>query len=119
MEIKQLRTSSLHEAGAELVVKDQFGVETDFRIRLVGVDSPCWREVKREIERDSLEAIYGDGKPKHDQAYYLAKATLGWTGLTDEGKPVKFTREMAEQLYRAAPYIADQVDRFIDRKSVV
>lgn len=113
MELKQLQTSALHDAGAEMTVKDQFGNDTDFTITLLGVDSIAWREIKREIERDSLEEAYGDGKLRRDQAYYLAKATLGWSGLTNDGKAVKFIREKADQLYRAAPYIADQADRFI------
>lgn len=113
MELNQLKTSGLHDTGAEMMVKDQFGNDTDFSITLVGVDSTKWREIKRQIERDAMSAAYGDESSKRGQAEYLADATIGWSGLMDDGKDVKFSKDKAKQLYESAPYIADQADRFI------
>ena len=117
MDIKSLQTKPLHDAGAEMRVKDPNGNETDFYIRLVGVDSAKWRDIKRKLERRTLEASFNGDDADIDAAEYIADATLDWRGLESDGKPVKFSRKNALDLYRNAPYICDQADRFIAKRA--
>lgn len=117
MDINELKTKPLHDSGAEMQVKDAEGKETDFYIRLVGVDSGKWREIKRKLERKALDASFNGDDPNIDAAEYIAEATLDWRGLESDGKPVPFSHQAALDLYRNAPYICDQADRFIAKRA--
>jgi hypothetical protein len=118
MDIKSVETKDLHDAGAEIQVKDQNGELTDFYIRVVGVDSTIWRGIQKQIESDIVEAMV-EKRERHvvDQAQVLAKATIGWRGLKNGRNKVEFDIDTAESLYRNAPYIADQIDRFINKRA--
>ena len=117
MDIKALETKPLHDAGAEMCVRDASGNETDFYIRLVGVDSDKWRTIKRKLERKALDASFNGDEANIDPAEYIADATIDWRGLESDGKPVPFSRQAALDLYRNAPYICDQADRFIAKRA--
>jgi hypothetical protein len=118
MDIKSLETKDLHDAGAEIQVKDQEGKLTDFYITVVGIDSTVWRGIQKRIQRASIDAmVEGKPQPVEDQAKTLAQATIDWRGLKDGRSKVEFSAEIAERLYTNAPYIADQVDRFIGNRT--
>lgn len=112
MDIKGLYTAEIHEQGAELQVKDQSGKPMDCYIKVVGTDSTRWRS----IVRDKMRSLVADDDIT-DSATLLAKATIGWRGFEENGKPYDFTEDRAAELYRNAPYISDQVDRFIANRA--
>ena len=85
---------------------------TDVYIRLVGVDSAKWREIKLDIERKAMSGDSGSLSP----AEYLADATLGWRGIESNGNPLEFSPDAAINLYTDAPYICDQADRFVAKR---
>ena len=43
----------------------------------------------------------------------LVDVTLGWRGLADNGKEVKFTAKKAKQLYEQAPDVVKQLLSFV------
>jgi hypothetical protein len=118
MDIAKLTTREAHDAGAEVRIRDQFGAETDVYVRVVGMDSAVWRRIMRDQERRVLAAAAsGTDEVEQDVAQTLAEATLGWRGLEANGEPLEFSAEAAYELYSGAPYIADQVDRFIGKRA--
>jgi len=118
MDIRQLTTRAAHDAGAEVRIRDQYGKETDVHIRVVGMDSVIWRGIVRDQERRAMSAAAsGLDAPAEDVAEVLARATLDWRGLESGGEPLAYSEEAAYELYTNAPYIADQVDRFIGQRS--
>lgn len=118
MELADLYTVDAHNAGAEMRVKDQAGKPTDIYIRVVGLDSSIWRNTLREAQRAAVERLVsGEAEVEQDNTLTLAKATIGWRGLTRDGAEVEFTQEEAQALYKNAPYIADQIDRFIAKRA--
>ena len=110
MDIKELDTRAIHGAGAELQVKDQLGKDTDVYIKVAGVDSKLWRETIKGNARKT-----GDDKLSDNEI--LAKICLGFRGLESDGKEVPFSYESMLNLLEIAPYIAEQIDRFIGNRA--
>lgn len=112
MEIKKLETRTESNKGREMQVRGWDGKLTDFYITLAGIDSDKWQKVKREIQ----QKIFLGEDP--DAPTSLADVTISWRGLVDNGKEVPFSHEAAASLYREAPYIREQADRFVaDREN--
>lgn len=112
MELKQLETRAESNKGGEMQVTGWDDKPTDFYITIVGVDSDIWQKVQRDIARKALKGEEGD------RAESMASVTVGWRGLTQDGKDVPFSPDAAISLYREAPYIADQVFTFMaDRQN--
>lgn len=44
-------------------------------------------------------------------AKFLAKYTIGWEGMVEHGKKIKFSEEEAERIYRQYPLIRGQVQK--------
>jgi len=117
MDIEKLYTVDLHEAGAEVQINGPDGKPTDIFIKMVGIDSKTWRNIIKRKERALLKMSYDEIAEVEDGYLILAEATLGWRGIESNGKPVEFSKKKAEQLYKNAPYIRDQVDVFIANRS--
>ena len=110
MDINQLDTRSIHGAGSEMQVKDQLGNETDVFIKVVGVDSKLWREIIKESARKTDSEKFNGNE-------LLAKACLDFRGLETDGKEIPFSYESMLNLLEIAPYIAEQLDRFIGNRA--
>jgi hypothetical protein len=119
MDIKQLNTADSHDAGSEINIRDQFGKLTDCFITVVGMDSKIWRQIEADRNRRLVAKLIkpDDAAQESDSAETLAKATIAWRGFTDGESQYDFSQEKAVLLYRSAPYIADQVDRFIGKRA--
>jgi len=115
MDISSLYTTEAHNAGSEMRVKGPDGKETDFYIMVAGVDSDVWRDDIKQRQRKALAAAMSGEAAEEvdDSAERLAAATIGWKGLEAEGVAVDFTMDRAADLYRNAPYLLDQVNRYI------
>lgn len=102
---------------AECVFRDpRTGEATDLSVTVYGMDSEKFREVTKEAARAHAKAK-ADGKdapegPEVD-AERLAELTVGWSGLTEDGKPVAFSKAKAVEIYTSSPELRRQVDRFI------
>ena len=114
MDIESLYTVDAHESGAEMQVKDPSGKSVDMFIKVIGVDSKAWRGLAKERRKKMLD---GQTDPDADDIDMLVKATTGWRGFMSGGKKVEFSKDKIKELYENAPYIAEQVDRFIANRA--
>jgi len=113
MDVNDLKTRPLHDAGAEMRVKDMNGKPTDFYIKFVGLDAKAWEQIKKETQRKAFDKKESVSVPE-----LLAKAALDWRGLKNGEQDVLFCYESALDLFENAPYLVDQADAFIsDRKN--
>jgi len=60
MDIENLYTLDLHEAGAEMQVKDESGKPLEMYITIAGADSKAWKKATSEIKR----AVLAGGDPE-------------------------------------------------------
>lgn len=120
MDLKEFNTRDAHDEGAEIQIRNQFGELTDLFITVVGMDSKLWRSIDAERNRKVVQRLIDKTQVdtlNDDTPEYLAKASIAWRGATQDGEPVEFSQAAAAELYRSAPYIADQVDRFIGKRA--
>lgn len=109
------------EKGASLhIVHPATGEDTGIVITLLGTDSVEWKSCAREIKNRTLRN--GKRKLSDDEMEalpyeMLAAVTLGWEGLEEGGKPVKFSKEEAMRIYRDVPVIGEQVDKFVGERA--
>lgn len=117
MKLAELYTTDLHEDGAEVEIVDGSGEKTGLFLKVMGIDSSVFRSHTKKQQRAYIDALR-TGEEFDDEKYTieaLVSATIGWRG-TDE----KFSKELCEELYLKAPYIKDQVDRFMaDRANFI
>ena len=112
MDISELYTADLHEAGAEMQVKDENGELLDCFLLVVGIDSKLWRKTFNDGKRQLLS-----GEGENVEANVMAEATIGWRGFESDGVELDFSKESILALYVNAPYIAEQVDKFIANRA--
>lgn len=115
MDLKQLYTVDAHDEGIEICIKSPLdGKDTDFYITVMGVDSKAYRDAVKGYHRKLLN------KEEGGDIDLLVAVTKSWKGLQDKGKEVKFTPEIAADLYRQSPNIAYQIDNVVaDRKNFI
>ena len=114
MEISDLYTAPSHEDGAEMQVIGEDGVALDCYITVAGIDSRVWRKASLDGSRKLFK---GDGDAIDISDESIARATLGWRGFESDGIEIAFSIENALSLYKNAPYISEQVDKFIANRS--
>lgn len=115
MDIDKLYTADAHEEGAEMQVKDFNGKEIDCWIKVVGVDSKKFRNESLTLKRNLVKN--DDVDVEAVKAESLANVTLDWRGFESKGKELPFSQKAVKKLYEDAPYIMDQVDRFISKRA--
>ena len=110
MKLTDLYTVDKHDAGAEVQILDGEGNKTPLKIRVRGMDSAVFRAATKRQQKLYVEAMREDREYDSEIGVIdgLVDATMGWSG-TDE----KFTPELCKELYEKAPYVKDQIDRFI------
>lgn len=123
IEFDSLCTASAHDEGASVEITDPgTGKKTGVMIRVMGVDSKAWRCAQKEQTKKLITEMKGDKLSAESSLLYdlemITAVTTGWEGITASGKPMKFTKRKARELYEKAPYILDQVNVFIaDRRN--
>lgn len=114
MNVDELYTKERHEKGSQMQVKDQYGEPKDMYITLAGVDSTAYKKSETELARSVLADTKGDTLAMRAKA--SANITLSWEGFLDNGKELKFSKEIVEKVYYNAPYLMDQVDLFVSKR---
>ena len=113
--IEDLYTVDSHEAGAEMQVRDENGNKLKMFITVAGIDSKLFRKVKVNLRTNLLKG--GENVDAETiRAEALANVTLGWRGFKSKGKKLEFSVERVKQLYNSAPYVMDQVDKFVNKR---
>lgn len=121
MELSKLNTKSAAEKGLTFsVVQPYTSEETDFKISVVGAGSKIHRkalheylllkdELEKRAKKDKLDPIDVEDEHSILLAKFMATCTTGWSGLSDEGKPVEFSYEAAVGMYTCSPEVMAQV----------
>ena len=125
MEFNKLATAKHHDNGAECNILDPVSDEpTDFFIKICGADSKVWRKEKKMQTRKLLSVRSQSTDEDFDyevagidfeamDIVALVNATIDWRGLVNNGKEVKYSKEMAHELYDNAPSIVRQLIEFL------
>jgi len=114
MKLSELYTTDIHDAGSELTVLDGEGNETPLKIKVAGLDSAVFRSNTKTQQKAYIEALR-EKKEFDDEDLVidgLVSCTIGWRG-TDQ----KFDKVLCKELYLKAPFVKDQVDRFIGERA--
>ena len=102
----------VHPATGE-AFKDKDGKPVTIRVR--GMESRVIREIDREFERRVARGLEVDRDEKGMKM--LVAATISWSGVYWEGKPLTCTPENARMLYTERDFIGRQVVRFAARSA--
>lgn len=125
MEFNKLATAKHHDNGAECNILDPVSDKpTDFFIKICGADSKVWRKQKKIQTRKllSVRSQSTDEDFDYEEAGIdfeamdieaLVIATIDWRGLVDNGKEVKFSKEIAHELFDNSPSIVRQLIEFL------
>lgn len=103
MDLKNFDISN-GEAGIELTILDLDNKPTDIKIKLLCLHCKKGRAALINLVKND----------KASTAHILAALTTGWSGLTEDGKELKFSPATAEKLYEDYPIIAAQVEKFVE-----
>ena len=121
MDLKQLDTKTASNEGRECVIKHpDTGLDTDIKITLAGMDSDLFQEMNDDLKREVREKLKR-GKEfeltpdeERDRDYErMVKATLGWSGVQEDGVDLPFSPDTALRVYREIPVIFRQVLAFV------
>ena len=118
MEFNDLATAVAHEAGAEVnILSPVDGSPTDVFITIQGADSKEWRKQKKKQTSLIIAAKSNDKMQDLDydamDVEALVAVTLGWRGLSKDGKEYKFSKANAKALYEQAPSVVEQLIAFL------
>ena len=120
MQPEDFYTLDVHNAGKEVELNDEDGNPTGCFLLVAGPDSDVWRDALAAMQRDALMASFADVETRTKgarRAEYLSRAGLGWRGFKDaDGKPAEFDRKRIEKAFVMAPYVADQIDKFVAKR---
>jgi hypothetical protein len=96
------------DTGAPLLTADGKPVT----ITLSGRDSAAYEKAEREaIDRRLAEADKSDGALV--AAEFMARCTVGWSGVVFDGKEVPCDFDHAVSLYNRLKWLRDQIDAFV------
>ena len=109
MDLKNFDISA-GETGVELTILDLDNKPTDIKIKVLSFHGKKGREVFLE----TLRKTNADGTLAKSQSEILAGLTVGWKGISEGEKELKFSREEAVRVYETYPIIAGQVERFTE-----
>ena len=98
MDISKLDVVKLSNEGCKCVIKNpKTGADTDITVTIKGVYADSFKEDSEKA--DTVEKT----------AEFLAKFTIGFENIEENGKPVKFSEKEASRIYKDYPVIRGQV----------
>ena len=116
MKPEDFHTRDQHNDGAEIRLRDGAGDLTDCYLTVVGPDSDEFRRLNQGMQRDALLASFATDTDLRStaerRAFYLAQMVL-----SDRGFEGEVDQKRLEVMFLMAPYLGDQVDRFIAARS--
>lgn len=111
-------------SNGEFAILDPFGKPTDLVLAIAGPYSHERHEARHQLQDAISKASFNSTQPHKRtpipskdmeklEDEYLASQVLGWSGLTEHGKPLIRTNDEALRLLRRAPWIRQQVNRIV------
>lgn len=129
-DLSKLNTTAKSNDGAWLPLRDPgtFQVLLDdlgepVQIQLAGVDSDAYRKAQRRVTNMRLNSRRGMApkltaeEMEAEALDILARCTMAWTGIVENGKVLECNYENARKLYSTYPWIKDQVDAFVNDRA--
>jgi hypothetical protein len=118
MDLSTFETATMAEAGIWFTPNDFDGKPLDCRFHVLGQDA---KSVRKAMSARASKAIARIQEKKaddeeFDQAEILADSVIGWESVAWQGDELAFSKENVIKVFRAAPFIADQVDRYVSRR---
>tara|TARA_R110000868_G_scaffold93591_4_gene258850 strand:- start:574 stop:945 length:372 start_codon:yes stop_codon:yes gene_type:complete len=119
MDINQLATVEMHEAGAEFQLLNQATGEKEDAVFLVkGTDSKAWRKAQKAQRKKYAEEEDVDFFDHEYLWPMIAGVITGWRELNKGGKPFEYSDENAAWLCENSPIVVNQIFAFIvDRQN--
>lgn len=129
MELSSLDLSTTSEQGYEFeFIPEATGIGEGFLITVLGKHADTVKEWTRKAvnnmrAREAMLSKKGKDdvrKVEEDEDFgvqFAAISIIGWKGLNDNGKPVEFSKEMAQTICRINPEVRDQVSAASDLMS--
>lgn len=109
------------EAGYEFTVVLPDGTETDAKIKVRGQNSPVvkafgrktFKEIQMREQRAKRTGKQEEEMTLEEAEEFAARAAavrvIGWSGIAEDGKEVVFSKDEAERIFLAYPFIREQV----------
>ena len=95
------------ETGVELTILDLDNKPTDIKIKVLSFHGKKGREV-------FMNAVKENKGAKQSTLEVMVGLTVGWSGISENGKELKFSHNEAKRIYETYPLIANQVERFAE-----
>jgi hypothetical protein len=114
--------ASAIEDGVEVKITHPVtGEETGMIVTVASYESSAVRSVQRRIANSAMKKRK-KGMPTAEDAeegtYAIAAAAvLGWSGVTEDGEPLEFTKSNVIKVLKAWPFIAEQIDEVADDRA--
>lgn len=136
-DLDQIETKTRAEEGVRMVVRNTAGLPLKNRLGdevaliLCGTDSAAYQSATRDVATQKVERAQKEAEKTgvvantpvfsndDDTIEVLTRCTKGWEGMLAKGTdtPVPFSQEAARTLYREFPFLREQADNFIARRS--
>lgn len=104
-----------------LSINDPIGRATDIRIKVASRDSEIFKKQTRRISELERKRGTKGLKPAESERLWLealAKCTVEWENVEEEGKEVPLTYENAILIYEKYPFVTEQILTFVqDREN--
>ena len=118
MDLSTLDVKKGANEGAELkLLHPVSGEDTGIRISVVGRDSDLYQQELRRIQNSRIRKGVVTSASRDDGVELLAKCTTGWDGVEEKGSVLEFSEENAKRVYKAYPWIREQVELFMGDRS--
>jgi len=120
MKISTFNTAEACEKGAWMTIKDFDGIETDMKIKVLGVDSKAFKsQVNRLAKQNEASKNKMDmEKLEASSIRTLVAITIDWENVDDEkGEPIPFGKEIAQSIYESSPHISNQIIEYANERT--
>jgi hypothetical protein len=123
MDLNDFDTSYASENGVKFTLLNPKTYEpTDIIFTLSGMDCSKYRNQKKLITNKRMNKMVRKkevdvSETEKEDIDLLANCTLGWSGILEGEKQIKFSVENAKDLYTKHPWIFEQVNEFIGNRS--
>jgi hypothetical protein len=123
MDLNDFDTSYASENGVKFTLLNPKTYEpTDIIFTLSGMDCSKYRNQKKLITNKRMNKMVRKkevdvSETEKEDIDLLANCTLGWSGILEGEKQIKFSVENAKDLYTKHRWIFEQVNEFIGNRA--
>lgn len=116
-----MELSNLFPVAVDLAINLPDGSPTDIKFKVVGQDSKAFRDVAK---RYAQQFMGSEDRPSIDvleqqNSELVAACIVGWSGLTEGGEPLVYSKEKAVELMLNAElaFLREQVETHVAKRA--